>query len=213
MPPRVNSRGCSPGSARSRQTVAESCWGDRGRLPPTAQRVQPPRRGAPGTPRIRFHMSGWGLPCEVVWGWQRRCRFWLWREYKSWPKDQKVRGWSGVWGHRECSLQHFLLPIFNYPADKSECNPFTTTGFYSRKGTFWSVTEGHRIIWDHFWIAQWDAVVLLAPLGLSHDASVHPFMVTVACLIALISARNVVRRWEAFWSPRKTQRIFASNFG
>lgn len=63
---------------------------------------------------------------------------------KSWAKDQKVRGWSKVRKHGECSLQRFLLPTFNYLADKAERDPFTTTGFYSRKGTFWSLTEADR---------------------------------------------------------------------
>lgn len=91
-PPRANSRGCSPGSARLRQTAAESCRGDRGRLPPAAPRARPPQGESTRHPRNLIRYVRMGSAVRGGAGLAKAVQLRAVKGIKSWPKDQKVRG-------------------------------------------------------------------------------------------------------------------------
>lgn len=117
-PPRANSRGCSPSSARLRQTVAGSCQRDRRWLPPAVPQAWPPQGKHPAPPKPDS-IRPYGV-CHA--GWHRAgkddaapgCE-----GNKVLAQRPKSQGWGRVWRHRECFLRCFLLPILNYLADES----------------------------------------------------------------------------------------------
>lgn len=122
--------GFQPGCGRRGESRARGGWA----LPRALPRARP-RGEAPGTPKPdSAHPDGMRLrggagKGSSAPGWEGNQSF-----------DQNARGdpGSGGTGRAPCSTFRYLHLIIWL---KSECNP-STTGFYSRKGTFWAVTEG-----------------------------------------------------------------------
>lgn len=107
------------------QTVGEPCQARVGAAP----------GGSTRHPQIWLGASGRDVPAGQ--NWQRRRISRVGRELNLGPKS---KGWSKVRGHRESSLQRFLLPAFNYLAE------VWTQSLHSwllqQKRDFWTVTEG-----------------------------------------------------------------------